>query len=269
MANRTIYTRAYSTTSDAQLASRKEPTGHPLSNDELLAEFRNHANKGNQTPTALVSVSNRIIDTIHRAFQMHHGDGESPAKIWVVFIEAPSARDGSLNKTPARIHHARDLATRCQSRVAREYQQCPWCLKQQLHEEYERLEPVLFHYEFVFEGAIPEHYVLHKVSLQTLMSRGFQIQAPSTEDLRVAMAKKLEKTCSFEIGLNLGFWARKFGARAPMNWIAHQFYYDCVRTRIHWSSQMVDLDYAHGPSMTVDFDFFCELDRGVSTALMD
>ncbi|KAK4041204.1 hypothetical protein C8A01DRAFT_34722 [Parachaetomium inaequale] len=225
------------------------PTGHPLSEDELLAEFRNHANLRNRTPTALVSVSNRIVDTIQRAFQMHHRDGEHPVDIWVVFIQAPPARrDGKLNKTAARIHHARDLAAQCQSRVGLEYQRCPWDLRQQLEEEYERLNPVLFHYEFVFEGGIPERYLLHKVSLQTLMDRGLRIEASSTTNLRDSTASEFEATCSFEIGLNLGFWAQPFGARAPTNWIAHRWYHDCVGK------------YGNRDS---------EMDRGVDTALVD
>jgi hypothetical protein len=47
MANRTIYTRAYSKSSARQLDSAKGPKGDLLSDTALVEEFRNHANKWN------------------------------------------------------------------------------------------------------------------------------------------------------------------------------------------------------------------------------
>ena len=145
MATRTIYTRAYSKRSVGQLVSAKGLNGYPLFRTDLLNEFRNHANKMNRTPTALVSVSDRIVDTVKRAFDKHY-DGESPEDAWVAFIEVPATPE-----TPVRVHAARFLAKECGLS-----------------------EPSLFYHEIVFEWAIPENYVLHKVSLQTLMDRGLQ-----------------------------------------------------------------------------------------------
>jgi hypothetical protein len=69
MANRPIYTRVYSRLSAGELVSGKTPRGYPLSKTALLEEFRNHAN---QEPfTALVPTSDRIIDTLKRAFEKH------------------------------------------------------------------------------------------------------------------------------------------------------------------------------------------------------
>lgn len=147
MANRKIYTRVYSKGSAGQLASAKAPKGDPLSRTALCNEFRKHANRDNREPIALVSVSDRIVDTVKRAFEKHYKDGESLADIWITFIEVPAIIHG----TPARIHATRSLA-----------------------EERELPEPNVFYHEFVFEWAIPETYVLHTVSLQTLMNRGLQ-----------------------------------------------------------------------------------------------
>ena len=115
MANRTIYTRAY---------SAKAPKGDPLSYTALLKEFRNHANKWNREPTALVSGSDRIIDTLKRAFDKHYEDCESSAEIWIAFIEIPP----TIHKNAARIHSAKELA-----------------------EKSELPEPNLFSHEVVFE----------------------------------------------------------------------------------------------------------------------
>jgi hypothetical protein len=81
MADPTIYTRAYSKSSAGQLVSAKGPKGDPLSDIALLEEFRNHAQKWSLEPTALVSGSDRIVDTWKRAFDMHYKEGESPADI--------------------------------------------------------------------------------------------------------------------------------------------------------------------------------------------
>jgi len=82
MANRTIYTRAYSKSSAGQFVSAKVPKGDPLSDTVLLEEFRN-ANEWNRKPAALVSGSDRIVDTLKLAFDKHYEDGESSADIWI------------------------------------------------------------------------------------------------------------------------------------------------------------------------------------------
>jgi hypothetical protein len=244
MANRTIYTRAYSKSSARQFVSAKGPKGDPLSDTALVEEFRNHAKKWNREPTALVSGSDRIVDTSKRAFDMHYEDGESSADIWIAFIEVPS----TTNETATRIHSAKELAEKC-----------------------ELPEPNLFSHEVVFEWAIPEKYVVHEVSLQTLMKRGLQehrFLQPSTAEVRRYTARELQQQRPWEIGITLGFFARKFGARAPLNWISHQLFYDCVRAKIV-DDDVVRLNYAYGHSEIVDFQFFCDLDDGIDTSLCD
>ena len=110
MANRTIYIRAYSKSSVGQFVSTKTPKGDPLFYTALLEEFRNHANKWNREPSALVSGSDRIIDTLKRAFDKHYEDGEWSAEIWIAFIEVSF----TINETATRIHSAKESAEKCE-----------------------------------------------------------------------------------------------------------------------------------------------------------
>jgi hypothetical protein len=128
-----------------------------------------------------------------------------------------------------------------------------------------------FGYEFVFEWGIPEDYILvHQVSLQTLMARGLRVQASSTENLQDSFARLFFGTDLFDIGLTWGFFARPFGARAPLQWIAQQWYYDCVRRDFDWNSRMVNLHHdwvgQQGHSERVDLGHFRYLEQGVDTA---
>jgi hypothetical protein len=57
-------------------------------------------------------------------------------------------------------------------------------------------EPNKFSHEVVFEWAIPEKYVVHKVSLQTLMKREFQAHCflqPSTKEVRRYTGRELQR----------------------------------------------------------------------------
>ena len=244
MANPTIYTRAYSKSSAGQFVAAKAPRGDPLSDTALFEEFQNHANKWNREPTALVSGSDRIVDTLKRAFNKHYKDGEPSADIWIAFIEVPP----TINETTTRIHSAKELAQKC-----------------------EFPEPNLFSHEVVFEWAIPKKYVLHEVSLRTLMRRELQEHCflqPSTGEVRRCTAREFHRQGPWEIGVALGFFARKFGARAPLNWILNQLFHDCVRARIV-DDDLVRLHYAHGHIEIVDFQFFRDLDDGIDTSLCD
>jgi hypothetical protein len=251
MDNRTMYTRVYSTRSPRQLVSGRGADGYQLSRTALLKEFWNHANYWNREPTALVSCSDRIIDTLRRAFGMHYGDGEPSADIWIAFIEVPPTTDG----TATRIHLAKTLAKRCKLK-----------------------EPNLFLHEVVFEWAIPRNYVVHEVSLKTLLGRGLEgdyFLHPSTLEARKYTAKQLHQHDPYKTGITLGLFAQKFGARAPLNWISHQLFYDCVWTKIVADDEDDENDgvriyFAHEKrAETVDFRFFRALDDGIKTSLCD
>lgn len=260
MSNRTIYTRAYSESSAGQLVSGKGRNGDALSRAALLYEFRNHRDKWNREPTALVSVSDRIVDTVKRAFDKRYENRESKADIWIAFIEIPAAK----HEIPRRPHAAQRLAEECGFSDSKK-----------------------FYHEFIFEWAIPENYVIYRVSLKTLMDRGLHwkkylypygrgSKSLSTEELRCCIARDLWPASlqydAWEIGISLGSFARTFGARAPLNWISHQLFYDCIHTRIDCEHR-VELTYTNGNSKfadSVDFVFFAdELDLGIDIVLLD
>ncbi|KAI1123491.1 hypothetical protein F5Y10DRAFT_286047 [Nemania abortiva] len=216
MAQRTIYTRTYSNTSAGQLISGRGRAGYPLSGAELRAEFERHADLNNQVPTALVSVSTRVLDTIRRAFQKHFDDEEPAADIWIAFIEVPEKDRGSS----VRIHAARELAERCRFP-----------------------NPQIFHYERVFEWEIPDNYVLHQVSLQTLLDRGldwdeylFQggYRVASTSELRDNISSKYECDDIVEIARFIADFARTCGSRGPTTWIASQLLEDLPPLKQLW-----------------------------------
>lgn len=250
MANLTIYTRVYSKGSAGRFVAAKAPKGDPLSDTDLIREFRNHSDAGNRVPTALVSGSDRIIDTLMRAFDKHYGDCESAADIWIAFIEVPPITSESATI----IHSAKELAEKCK---------LP--------------EPNKFSHEVVFEWVIPEKYVVHEVSLQILMNRGLQerhFYQSSTKEVRSTMearrytARKFQRLDPWEIGIALGIFAQKFGARAPLDWVSHQLFYDCVQAKI-LNDDVVRLTYAPWRTQIVDFQFFCDLDEGVNTSLYE
>lgn len=192
----------------------------------------------------MVSGSDRIIDSVKRAFDKHHEDGESPADIWIAFIEVPS----TIKETTTRIHSAKELAEKC-----------------------ELLEPNKFSHEVVFELAIPEKYVVHEISLQTLIRRGLRehnFLHLTTAEVRSSTARELQRSDPWEIGVTLGLFAKTFGARAPLTWVSHQLFYDCVWVKIV-EDDVVRLKYAHGYTETVDFQFFCDLDDGIDDSLCD
>lgn len=168
MAGRTIYTRAYSSDSAGGLTAAKATKGDPLSETNLLEEFLNHADPWNREPTALISCSDRIVDTMKRAFHKHFQDGEASADVRVAFIEVPSREQPNA----VRIHSAKELAGMCGMP-----------------------DPRVLTHEFVFEYSIPEEYVLHEVSLQTLLDRGLQADdfyQTSTLEVRTCVAQKLQ-----------------------------------------------------------------------------
>ncbi|KFY42044.1 hypothetical protein V494_02645 [Pseudogymnoascus sp. VKM F-4513 (FW-928)] len=254
MAYRT-YTRTYSNSSVGKFVSGKGSRGGPLSDDALREEFGKHSQKSNREFTALVSGSDRIVDSVTRAFSKHHEDGESRADIWIAFIEVPP------NDTTTRIHSARELAERCKLE-----------------------EPGKFSHEVIFEWAIPEKYVVHEVSLQTLIERGFQehyflrpstCEVRSTSEVRYYTAQEFKRHDPWGVGVTIGFFAQTFGARAPLDWIAHQLFYDCVKMNIPgedvvWLTYAPHhTDYASQDTEIVDFQFLCDLDKGIKAALIE
>lgn len=212
-----FFTRCHSGTSVHPFRSRKRAVGEKLSMDELLAEFQKHRFLNNEEPTKLVSVSSRLINTLSRALVKwcgknengYRGEAEPADEIFITFIDIPAPDSGLY-------HHAEALA-------------------KQLGD---RREAWRYASEYVFEGEIPPEYIRHTVSLQTLIDRGLGLEryigndgiAPSTNTLKYLMATEYldDSTWQYEIGLNIGFMARCFGAQAPVLDIAKQFIDDCT-----------------------------------------
>ncbi|KAH6973919.1 hypothetical protein EDB80DRAFT_900462 [Ilyonectria destructans] len=141
-------TRSYSDGSAGKLSSGKGSVGPPHTLERLLSEFAEHRKLANRThPTSLVSASDRIIDSLKRAFNKYYEDGEHPDQIWIVFIRIPYGR---IQTT--KVHSARKLAEECQ-----------------------HPEPSKFTHEYLFEWAIPQEYVVHSVSVETLIHRGLKM----------------------------------------------------------------------------------------------
>ena len=114
--------------------------------------------------------------------------------------------------------------------------------------------------------------MLHEVSLQTLIKRGFQehrfLEADDTRKVRRYIADGFHYQSPWEIGITLGFFAQTFGARAPLDWIAHQLFHDGIRAKTI-NDDVVQLDYAHGHTEIVDFQYLVDLDDGINTCLYD
>lgn len=205
--------------------------------------------------TALVSVSNRVVDTLQRAFNKCYVDKEPPESIYIVFIRIPARKVPS-----AAFHSAQNLAEKCGMSDADK-----------------------FKHEFLFEWAIPDDFVVHSVSIKTLLDRGLTLKKllikdqrlPPTAELCHKMRDDIFRTDSdaWEIGLALGFFVRPFGARTPSCWIASQLFWDliqgCARGTLKYlgipqSVKIVSLggDLGH-PALS----FFEQITDGIETCL--
>jgi hypothetical protein len=138
-----------------------------------------------------------------------------------------------------------------------------------------------FRYEFLVEGEIPKQWVLHQVSLKTLMSRGldeaeyFFRGDTATEGIRLQLAERMDSLSIENTSAVLGCFARYFGANAPVYWIADMLYRDCLRPEII-EDDVVALNIyslkderAKSRNHYVDFDFFEELYMGIDIVLGD
>ncbi|KAF2996762.1 hypothetical protein E8E14_003265 [Neopestalotiopsis sp. 37M] len=203
-----MYTRVYAESSPRQLISGKGRSDRTLSIAGRQNEFRLHSNFDNEEPTAFVSVSSRIIDTLNRAYKLYYDYNEPAENVRIVFIRKPA--HGAIP-----VKHAEKLAEEC---------------------KYD--DSGKFKYEYLFQWYIPEDLVDHTVSLETLLARGLDwhknILEPwkePTPKLKARIASKIwriENMFGFrEVGIYLGCFASLFGARADLYWIATQLFDDC------------------------------------------
>ncbi|THV47738.1 hypothetical protein BGAL_0291g00020 [Botrytis galanthina] len=226
-----LFYRVYSPKSAGDLVCGKaNQRWHRPSHINLEGEFKNHRNLSNREPTALVSVTTSIIRALKIAFNKHYRDDEKRAGIWIALIEVPD-RDKDL------YHSAQEIARRC-------------------HDQY----PVLFKNEYLFEWEIPIKYVVHGISVQTLVDRGLNMKEyredtwiedqnrwrkilPPTSNLREKIANTVCDFTSgrkahvynshdqFESHVRLAGMVRAFGAKALDLNLLWEIFSDCCTGR--------------------------------------
>ena len=142
--------RCCSSSSAGRLHSGKylqRASGAPLREWDLLSEFESHSRHWEPISTALVSSTTNFLRVIHLAFQKLC-DGDGADQIEIVFIMPDS-------KASFALHCAKDLA--CQLGWPKE-------------------ETENYQYEYLFEWKIPECIVIHRITMATLLRRGFNMR---------------------------------------------------------------------------------------------
>lgn len=170
--NQERFYRCSSASSAGDLICGLKHVGSRLSKSGLLTQFERHRRKypKNKVPTALVSVTDRPIEAMHRAFEKYYNSQERSASIWITIISVPFTAD---ERRP--YHHAEMLA-----------------LATGIKDSY------IFRHEYLFEWEIPDQYVEHRISVETLLDRGLNLddylkdnsRLPCLEELRSMMIKK-------------------------------------------------------------------------------
>lgn len=132
--------RTYSTTSAGATRSGRQDR-HSLTLTERLEEFRFHSDRYQRVrKTALISTSDCFLWMLKEAFNRYHS-GDVAAEIHIVFIHVPHEQNHIY-------YHGKELAEMAGVK-----------------------DPVAFSLEYLFEWEIPAEFILHTVSLQTLIDR--------------------------------------------------------------------------------------------------
>jgi hypothetical protein len=166
----------------------------------LLQEFQEHRNLFNRTPTAFVSTTSNFLRALHIAYRRIH-NGEDARQIKIAFLT-------SGTDAQTRIHPARDFAIRSGG-----------------PEE----EADNFANKYLFLWNVPDDNVMHVVSMDRVIRRGFALPRirtgqpfPSLSELRRAIVDRRDQLALFERGYVCGSDACMFGLRAPVHEIASQ-----------------------------------------------
>lgn len=98
-------------------------------------------------------------------------------------------------------------------------------------------------------------YILHETCLQTLLDAELGWHevfktSNSVEEVRQRIADEMQiqgdpKIDAWAIGLILGGFARAFGSKAPVDWIARSIFHDCARMKDRTDNFLIS-NYAHG-----------------------
>jgi hypothetical protein len=147
-----------------------------------------------------VSTTSNFLRALHIAYQKIY-DGENTQDIKIAFLT-------SRTDTQTRIYSAKNFATESGS-----------------SEE----EVRLFENEYVFLWKVPEDNVIHVVSMNLVIQRGFALPeihtdqpVPSLSNLRKAVVDQTDQLTPFGRGYLCGSAACMFGIRAPVHEIAFQ-----------------------------------------------
>jgi hypothetical protein len=195
--------RCWSPKSAGGLKSGKLHDGvarHSFTEVGLLGEFQQHKNLYGRIPTAFVSATPNFLRTLHFAYQKIH-DGEDTRDIKIAFLT-------SRTDTQTIIYPAKNFAIESGS-----------------SEE----EADNFANEYLFLWNVPDDNVIHVVSMDLVIRRGFTLPEirtgqpfPSLSDLRRAIVDHRDQLAPFERGYVCGSDACMFGLRAPVREIALQ-----------------------------------------------
>jgi hypothetical protein len=130
---------------------------------------------------------------------------------------------------------------------------------------------------------VPEKYIVHKVSVQTLLERGLSMeryckysnnkrQPPPAYLLRQDIAKYILDPANggYDIGMSLGSIAQCFRARAPVHGIAHRILSKCTQfCYVNRNAQNMRVSYWHSHETTLNFEHFYWIERGINEALFE
>ncbi|KAB8232610.1 uncharacterized protein BDW43DRAFT_311995 [Aspergillus alliaceus] len=249
--------RCFSKRSAGALKCGQNRVGPPLLKPELLLQFERHSILENQKPTALVSVGDRLIEALHHAFVKYYNRHERAGDIWIAII---SNSAGGNETSP--YHHAEKLA--------HELGKSPKDSRK-------------FKHEYVFEWEIPDQYVEHMVSVETLLDRGLNLDSylegdhlPDLRGFRSSMIDMFLGDDGLCVGRELGRMARCFGARAPVKEIANSILTDCpICISFDGETQYVEWTTTYESDTDaytfayIDFEYFYWISQGITEALFD
>jgi hypothetical protein len=202
---------------------------------------------------ALVSTTDRAIEAIHRAFVKYYNLNERDDDIWIAIISVPVGENDTLP-----CHHAEKLALKL---------------------GYGSEEREKFMHEYIFKWEIEHQYVEHMVSVETLLDRGLDLDTylqndrlPSLRAFRDLMINTIRgpPADGYSVRRELGRMARCFGARAPVEEIAHSFLTDCP-TNIFVDNDRENVTWKRSGAKPVDVDFehIYWISQGIDEALFD
>ncbi|RAH82896.1 hypothetical protein BO86DRAFT_63461 [Aspergillus japonicus CBS 114.51] len=253
MPSQRYFYRCFSKTSAGALRCGLARTGPPLSESDLLLHFEQHMISASRNRTALVSTTDRPIEAIHRAFVKYYNLNERADDIWIAIISVPVGENKTLP-----CHRAEKLALKLGYRLE---------------------ESKKFMHEYIFEWEIEHQYVKHMVSVETLLKRGLDLDTylqndrlPSLRGFRDLMIDMIVEPPAdgYSVGIELGRMARCFGARAPVEKIAHSLLRDCpTNIFVHNDGEYVTWKRSGAEPVDIDFEHIYWIQQGIDEALFD